>query len=100
MTIHKSVSELIGKTPLVELTNYEKNHNLEATIVGKVELFNPAGSVHGTGRLARAVQGHQRVSGRHHAAEHHRRALSGGGGQLFDLTQGAGFRACAFCLRE
>lgn len=31
--------ELIGGTPLVELSNYEKNHNLEATIVGKVELF-------------------------------------------------------------
>lgn len=45
MTIHKSVSELIGNTPLVELTNFEKNHNLDATILGKVELFNPAGSV-------------------------------------------------------
>ena len=45
MTIHKSVSELIGSTPLVELTNFEKNHNLDATILGKVELFNPAGSV-------------------------------------------------------
>ena len=39
MTIHKSVSELIGGTPLVELSNYEKNHNLEATIVGKVCLL-------------------------------------------------------------
>lgn len=45
MTIHKSVSELIGNTPLVELTNFERNHNLDATILGKVELFNPAGSV-------------------------------------------------------
>ncbi len=53
MAIHKSVSELIGKTPLVELTNYEKNHNLEATIVGKVELFNPAGSV--KDRIAKAM---------------------------------------------
>lgn len=53
MTIHKSVSELIGKTPLVELTNYEKNRNLEATIVGKVELFNPAGSV--KDRIAKAM---------------------------------------------
>ena len=52
MTIHKSVSELIGGTPLVELSNYEKNHNLEATIVGKVELFNPAGSV--KDRIAKA----------------------------------------------
>ena len=45
MTIHKSVSELIGNTPLVELSNFEKNHDLGATILGKVELFNPAGSV-------------------------------------------------------
>ena len=53
MTIYKSVSELIGGTPLVELSNYEKNHNLEATIVGKVELFNPAGSV--KDRIAKAM---------------------------------------------
>ena len=53
MTIHKSVSELIGGTPLLELSNYEKNHNLEATIVGKVELFNPAGSV--KDRIAKAM---------------------------------------------
>ena len=52
MTIHKSVSELIGNTPLVELSNFEKNHNLEATILGKVELFNPAGSV--KDRIAKA----------------------------------------------
>ena len=45
MTVYKSVSELIGGTPLVELTNYEKNNNLEAVIVGKVESFNTAGSV-------------------------------------------------------
>ncbi len=53
MTIHKSVSELIGNTPLVELTNFEKNHNLDATIFGKVELFNPAGSV--KDRIAKAM---------------------------------------------
>lgn len=53
MTIHKSVSELIGNTPLVELTNFERNHNLDATILGKVELFNPAGSV--KDRIAKAM---------------------------------------------
>ncbi len=53
MTIHKSVSELIGNTPLVELTNFEKNHNLDSTILGKVELFNPAGSV--KDRIAKAM---------------------------------------------
>ena len=53
MTVCKSVSELIGGTPLVELTNYEKNNNLEAVIVGKVESFNPAGSV--KDRVAKAM---------------------------------------------
>ena len=53
MTVCKSVAELIGGTPLVELTNYEKNNNLEAVIVGKVESFNPAGSV--KDRVAKAM---------------------------------------------
>ena len=45
MTIHKNVTELIGHTPLVELTNYERAHELPATLIGKVESFNPTGSV-------------------------------------------------------
>lgn len=53
MAVYKSVSELIGNTPLVELTNYEKNNNLNATIVGKVEYFNPAGSI--KDRIAKAM---------------------------------------------
>ncbi|EQI14953.1 UNVERIFIED_ORG: cysteine synthase A [Clostridioides difficile F501] len=51
--MYKSVSELIGGTPLVELTNYEKNNDLDAIIVGKVESFNPAGSV--KDRVAKAM---------------------------------------------
>jgi len=43
--IHKSVTELIGKTPLLELTNYEKKYNLKAKLIAKLEYFNPAGSV-------------------------------------------------------
>lgn len=53
MTVFASVAELIGNTPLVELTNYEKNHDLKARIVGKVESFNPAGSV--KDRIAKAM---------------------------------------------
>lgn len=53
MTIYKSVAELIGNTPLVELAHYEQNHSLEATIVGKVEFFNPAGSI--KDRIAKAM---------------------------------------------
>ncbi len=43
--IYKSLTELIGKTPLLELTNYEKKHNLNTKLVAKLEYFNPAGSV-------------------------------------------------------
>lgn len=43
--IYKSLTELIGKTPLLELSNYEKHHALKAKVVGKLEYFNPAGSV-------------------------------------------------------
>ena len=45
MAIYKKVTELVGKTPLLELTNYESRHQLEAKILAKLEYFNPAGSV-------------------------------------------------------
>lgn len=45
MTIHADITELIGNTPLIELSNFEKNHSLKARIIGKVEYFNPAGSI-------------------------------------------------------
>lgn len=53
MTIYKNVFDLVGNTPLVELTNYEQNHNLNAHLIGKVEYFNPAGSV--KDRVAKAM---------------------------------------------
>lgn len=43
--IYKSLTELIGRTPLLELSNYEKKLGLKATVIGKLEYFNPAGSV-------------------------------------------------------
>ena len=43
--IKKKVTELIGNTPLLELTNYNEAYGLEGTIVAKLEYFNPAGSV-------------------------------------------------------
>ena len=43
--IHSAITELIGKTPLVELTHIEKEENLGAKVVAKLEYFNPAGSV-------------------------------------------------------
>lgn len=45
MPIYKTVTELVGKTPLLELVNYEKKYALNATILAKLEYFNPAGSV-------------------------------------------------------
>lgn len=43
--IYKKITELIGNTPLLELTNYEAANNLQATVLAKLEYFNPAGSV-------------------------------------------------------
>lgn len=43
--IYKKITELIGGTPLLELDNYRKANNLETVILGKLEYFNPAGSV-------------------------------------------------------
>ena len=42
--IYKSIEELVGNTPLVELVNLEKKYNLNAKILAKVEGLNPAGS--------------------------------------------------------
>ncbi|MBQ3374289.1 MAG: cysteine synthase A [Oscillospiraceae bacterium] len=51
--IYTSADQLIGKTPLLELTNIEKEERLEATILAKLEYFNPAGSV--KDRIAKAM---------------------------------------------
>ena len=45
MNIYKNVSELIGKTPLMHLCRYSDHEKLNATVLAKLELFNPAGSV-------------------------------------------------------
>jgi len=51
--IYKNLTQLIGKTPLLELTNYEKKNELSVTILAKLESFNPAGSV--KDRIAKAM---------------------------------------------
>ncbi len=43
--IHQSITELVGHTPLLELTNYNKKNHLKATLVAKLEYLNPSGSV-------------------------------------------------------
>lgn len=51
--VYTSITQLIGGTPLVELSNYEADNKLEATILAKLEYFNPAGSV--KDRIAKAM---------------------------------------------
>lgn len=45
MAIYKKITELVGRTPLLELSNYEHKYRLGARILAKLEYFNPAGSV-------------------------------------------------------
>ena len=47
MKIAKSLVQLIGNTPLLELSNYNKEKETLGTIIGKLEYFNPGGSVKG-----------------------------------------------------
>lgn len=53
MKIYSSIDKLIGNTPLLELSNIEKEENLGARIIAKLEYFNPAGSV--KDRVAKAM---------------------------------------------
>ncbi len=53
MKIYEKITDLIGGTPLLELKNYEKNKELSATVLAKLEYFNPAGSV--KDRIAKAM---------------------------------------------
>lgn len=53
MRIFKTASELIGRTPLLELSNIEKDEKLSANVFAKLELFNPAGSI--KDRVAKAM---------------------------------------------
>ena len=51
--IYKNLAELVGRTPLLEVTKYSKNNDLKANILAKLEYFNPAGSV--KDRIAKAM---------------------------------------------
>lgn len=53
MAIKKSITELVGNTPLLELTHIEAEEKIEATLLAKLESFNPAGSV--KDRVAKAI---------------------------------------------
>ena len=60
--IYTSADQLIGKTPLLELTHIEKRYKLKAKILAKLEYFNPAGSV--KDRIAKAMIDDAEASGR------------------------------------
>ena len=61
-TIYTSADQLIGKTPLLELTHIEKQYGLKAKILAKLEYFNPAGSV--KDRIAKAMIDDAEASGK------------------------------------
>ena len=60
--IYTSADQLIGKTPLLELTHIEKLYDLNARILAKLEYFNPAGSV--KDRIAKAMIEEAEASGK------------------------------------
>lgn len=60
--VYTSATELIGKTPLLELTHIERKFNLKARIVAKLEYFNPAGSV--KDRIAKEIIDDAEASGK------------------------------------
>ena len=60
--IYTSADQLIGKTPLLELTHIEKEFNLKASVLAKLEYFNPAGSV--KDRIAKAMIDDAEASGK------------------------------------
>ena len=62
MKIYRNATELIGKTPLLELTHIEKAYGLKAKILAKLEYFNPAGSV--KDRIAKAMIDEAEASGK------------------------------------
>ena len=62
MAIYQSADELIGRTPLLELTKIEKKYDLKAKLLAKLEYFNPAGSV--KDRIAKAMLDEAEANGK------------------------------------
>lgn len=60
MKIYNSVTELIGRTPLLRLNNFEKNNSLNSRILAKLERFNPAGSVKDRVALSMIIDAEQK----------------------------------------
>ena len=75
--IYTSADQLIGRTPLLELTHIEAAEGLQAKILGKLEYFNPAGSV--KDRIAKAMIDDAEASGKLKLRQHRHRSGQRGG---------------------
>jgi len=53
MAVYQKITDLVGGTPIIQLNNYNAKRGLEATILAKLEYFNPAGSV--KDRIAKSI---------------------------------------------
>ena len=84
--IYTSLSQLIGKTPIFELTNFEKENGLNATVLAKLEYFNPAGSV--KDRVAKSIIDEAEKSGE----------LKKGGTIIEPTSGNTGIGICAFAI--
>ncbi len=84
--IYTSLSQLIGKTPILELTNFEKENGLNATVLAKLEYFNPAGSV--KDRVAKSIIDEAEKSGE----------LKKGGTIIEPTSGNTGIGICAFAI--
>lgn len=84
--IYTSLSQLIGKTPILELTNFEKENGLNAKVLAKLEYFNPAGSV--KDRVAKSIIDDAEKSG----------ALKKGGTIIEPTSGNTGIGICAFAI--
>ena len=90
--IYKSIDQLIGETPIVELTNIEKELGLKARLLAKVEYFNPTGSV--KDRIAKAMLDDAEADGRLKAGSVIIEPTSGNTGiSLASVAAARGYRA-------
>ena len=87
--IYNSVTELIGNTPLVILSQYAKQHNVKANIFAKVEFFNPGGSVKDRVALAMIDDAEQRGILKAGGTSIERRKLAAAYGTEIVLTPGS-----------
>ena len=106
MPIYHSVTELIGRTPLLELCNYERNHDLKAVLLAKLECMNPAIIEPTSGNTgiglaaAAAAKGYRVILTMPDTMSVERRALIAAYGAEIILTPGAAGMAGAVAKAE